>query len=58
MRGAITHVLAGIPVSDLDASIDWYTRFLGRWAAVARDPGEDAAVGDDDGDYLQGSPPP
>jgi catechol 2,3-dioxygenase-like lactoylglutathione lyase family enzyme len=28
--GAITHLFAGVPVSDLDASIDWYTRFFGR----------------------------
>lgn len=28
--GEITHVFAGVPVSDLDASIDWYARFLGR----------------------------
>jgi catechol 2,3-dioxygenase-like lactoylglutathione lyase family enzyme len=28
--GAITQLLAGVPVSDLDASIDWYTRFFGR----------------------------
>jgi catechol 2,3-dioxygenase-like lactoylglutathione lyase family enzyme len=27
---AITHLFAGIPVSDLDVSIDWYTRFFGR----------------------------
>lgn len=27
---AITHLFAGIPVSDLDAGIDWYTRFFGR----------------------------
>jgi catechol 2,3-dioxygenase-like lactoylglutathione lyase family enzyme len=27
---AITHLIAGVPVSDLDASIDWYTRLLGR----------------------------
>jgi catechol 2,3-dioxygenase-like lactoylglutathione lyase family enzyme len=27
---AITHLFAGVPVSDLDASIDWYTRFSGR----------------------------
>jgi catechol 2,3-dioxygenase-like lactoylglutathione lyase family enzyme len=27
---AITHLVAGIPVSDLDAGIDWYTRFFGR----------------------------
>lgn len=27
---AITHLLAGVPVSDLDASIDWYARFFGR----------------------------
>jgi hypothetical protein len=26
---AITH-LFGVPVSDLDAGIDWYTRFFGR----------------------------
>jgi catechol 2,3-dioxygenase-like lactoylglutathione lyase family enzyme len=28
--GAITHLYAGVPVSDLDAGIDWYTRFFGR----------------------------
>ena len=27
---AITHLYAGVPVSDLDASIDWYTRIFGR----------------------------
>jgi catechol 2,3-dioxygenase-like lactoylglutathione lyase family enzyme len=27
---AITHLFAGVSVSDLDASIDWYTRFFGR----------------------------
>jgi catechol 2,3-dioxygenase-like lactoylglutathione lyase family enzyme len=27
---ALTHLYAGVPVSDLDASIDWYTRFFGR----------------------------
>ena len=27
---AITHLFAGVPVSDLDASIDWYTRLFGR----------------------------
>ena len=26
----ITHVIAGVPVSDLDAGIDWYTRLFGR----------------------------
>src|SRR6188472_3065929 len=26
----ITHLFAGVPVSDLDASIDWYTRLFGR----------------------------
>jgi catechol 2,3-dioxygenase-like lactoylglutathione lyase family enzyme len=30
MQSAITPVFAGVAVSDLDASIDWYTRFLGR----------------------------
>jgi catechol 2,3-dioxygenase-like lactoylglutathione lyase family enzyme len=30
MQGAVTHLIAGVPVSDLDASIDWYTRFFGR----------------------------
>lgn len=25
----LTHLYAGVPVSDLDASIDWYTRFFG-----------------------------
>ncbi len=28
--GAITSLFAGVPVSDLDASIEWYTRFFGR----------------------------
>ena len=28
--GAITHLFAGVPVSDLDAGIDWYTRLFGR----------------------------
>jgi hypothetical protein len=27
---AITDLFAGVGVSDLDASIDWYTRFFGR----------------------------
>jgi catechol 2,3-dioxygenase-like lactoylglutathione lyase family enzyme len=27
---AITHMFAGVPVSDLEASIDWYARFFGR----------------------------
>jgi catechol 2,3-dioxygenase-like lactoylglutathione lyase family enzyme len=27
---AITHLYAGVPVADLDVSIDWYTRLLGR----------------------------
>jgi catechol 2,3-dioxygenase-like lactoylglutathione lyase family enzyme len=27
---AITHLVAGVPVSDLDAGIDWYARFFGR----------------------------
>jgi catechol 2,3-dioxygenase-like lactoylglutathione lyase family enzyme len=26
----ITHLFAGVPVSDLNASIDWYTRFFRR----------------------------
>ena len=26
----ITHLFAGVPVSDLDASVDWYTRLFGR----------------------------
>jgi hypothetical protein len=30
MEGAITNLYAGVPVSDLDTSIDWYTRFFGR----------------------------
>jgi catechol 2,3-dioxygenase-like lactoylglutathione lyase family enzyme len=29
-RMSITHLYAGVPVSDLDASIDWYTRFFAR----------------------------
>ena len=27
---ALTHLIAGVPVSDLDAGLDWYTRFFGR----------------------------
>jgi catechol 2,3-dioxygenase-like lactoylglutathione lyase family enzyme len=27
---AITHLYARVPVADLDASIDWYTRLFGR----------------------------
>jgi len=27
---AITHLVAGVPVSDLDAGLDWYTRLFGR----------------------------
>ena len=27
---AISGIFAGVPVSDLDAGIDWYTRFFGR----------------------------
>ena len=27
---AITHLFAGVPVSDLDAGLDWYTRLFGR----------------------------
>ena len=30
MQGAITHLIAGVPVSELDAAVDWYTRFFGR----------------------------
>lgn len=30
MQDAITHRFAGVPVSDLDASVDWYARFFGR----------------------------
>jgi catechol 2,3-dioxygenase-like lactoylglutathione lyase family enzyme len=26
----ITHLFAGVPVSDLEASVDWYTRLFGR----------------------------
>jgi catechol 2,3-dioxygenase-like lactoylglutathione lyase family enzyme len=30
MQSAITQMVAGVPVSDLEAGIDWYTRFFGR----------------------------
>jgi catechol 2,3-dioxygenase-like lactoylglutathione lyase family enzyme len=30
VTGAITHLIAGVPVSDLDTGIDWYTRLFGR----------------------------
>jgi catechol 2,3-dioxygenase-like lactoylglutathione lyase family enzyme len=36
---AITHLFAGVPVADLDASVDWYTRFFGR--------GPDVSAGDE-----------
>jgi hypothetical protein len=29
MSPALTHLYAGVPVSDLDVSIAWYTRFFG-----------------------------
>jgi catechol 2,3-dioxygenase-like lactoylglutathione lyase family enzyme len=29
-EGVITDLFAGVPVSDLEAGIDWYTRFFGR----------------------------
>jgi catechol 2,3-dioxygenase-like lactoylglutathione lyase family enzyme len=30
MQGAITDLIAGVPISELDAEIDWYTRLFGR----------------------------
>ena len=36
---AITHLFAGVPVSDLDRSTEWYARFFGRPA--------DTRVGDE-----------
>ena len=30
MEGVITHLIAGVPVSNLDDAIDWYRRFFGR----------------------------
>jgi catechol 2,3-dioxygenase-like lactoylglutathione lyase family enzyme len=30
MTHAITHLIAGVPVSDLAAATDWYTRLFGR----------------------------
>jgi len=30
MQSAITHLIAGVPVTDLDASLDWYTRLFAR----------------------------
>jgi hypothetical protein len=36
---AITHLFAGVPVSGLETSVDWYTRFFGRPA--------DSRVGDE-----------
>lgn len=30
LEGVITHLIAGVPVSELGAAIDWYTRFFGR----------------------------
>jgi hypothetical protein len=43
---SITHLFAGVPVSDLGASIDWYTRFFGR-------PPEDDLVVSDLGQMLE-----
>lgn len=28
--GAITQLIAGVPITDLAASVDWYSRFFGR----------------------------
>jgi catechol 2,3-dioxygenase-like lactoylglutathione lyase family enzyme len=39
MSPALTHLYAGVPVSDLEAGIAWYTRFFGRPA--------DTRVGDE-----------
>ena len=36
---AITHLYAGVPATELDARIDWYTRFFGR--------GPDSRAGDE-----------
>jgi catechol 2,3-dioxygenase-like lactoylglutathione lyase family enzyme len=30
MQGAITHLIAGVSVTELDAAINWYTRLFGR----------------------------
>ena len=30
MQSAITHLIAGVPVTDLDASLAWYTRLFDR----------------------------
>lgn len=30
MNGSITHLIAGVPVSEMAVSIYWYTRFFGR----------------------------
>ena len=30
MQGTITHLIAGVPVSELGTAIDWYTRLFGR----------------------------
>ncbi|WP_205304781.1 VOC family protein [Nocardioides sp. 616] len=29
-EGTITHLIAGVPVSDLDEATEWYTRLFGR----------------------------
>lgn len=38
----VTHVFAGLPVSDLGVALDWYGRLLGR--APDRFPNDDEAV--------------
>jgi catechol 2,3-dioxygenase-like lactoylglutathione lyase family enzyme len=48
----ITHLFAGLPVSDLDASIDWYARFFGR------PPDRRVKVPDPDGNAIALAEPP
>jgi hypothetical protein len=42
---AITHLFAGVPLPDLDPSIEWYTRFVGRGSAVVVDDLDVVSVG-------------
>jgi catechol 2,3-dioxygenase-like lactoylglutathione lyase family enzyme len=57
---ANTHFFAGVPVSDLDAGVDWYTRFFGR--PRDRRVGENGVrhvdVPDPDGNRIAFAEPP
>ena len=58
---AITHLITGVPVSDLDAGIDWYTSRAVRsvLASAGRVVGEEQSVGvEGPGRQRRADPPP